>query len=82
MLGSLRRSLSIGELQWLLTKPPRHRAMVYQTNVYTSLRRAEMNGLKWEDVKLADAQPHVRVPSSISKTRTESIHYLRPKLVN
>lgn len=80
-LGSFRRSLSIEELQRLLTKSPRHRAVVYQTIVYTGLRRAEMNGLKWDDFKLEDAQPHVRVPSSISKNRKESIHYLRPELV-
>ncbi len=80
-LGSFRRSLSIEDLQRLLTKAPRHRAVVYQTIVYTGLRRAEMNGLKWDDFKLADAQPHVRVPSSISKNRKESIHYLRPELV-
>jgi integrase len=80
-LGSFRRSLSIEELQRLLTQSPRHRAVVYHTIVYTGLRRAEMNGLKWDDLKLADAQPHVRVPSSISKNRKESIHYLRPELV-
>jgi hypothetical protein len=40
-----------------------------------------MNGLKWDDFKLTEAQPHVRVPSSISKNRKESIHYLRPELV-
>ncbi len=79
-LGSFRRSLSIEELQRLLTKSPRHRAVVYQTIVYTGLRRAEMNGLKWDDFKLADAQAHVRVPSSISKNRKESIHYLRSEL--
>ena len=80
-LGSFRRSLSIDELQRLLAKSPLRRAVVYQTIVYTSLRRAEMNGLKWDDFKLADAQPYVRVPSSISKNRKESIHYLRPELV-
>jgi integrase len=80
-LGSFRRSLSVEELQRLLTKSPRRRAVIYQTIVYTGLRRAEMNGLKWDDFKLADSQPYVRVPSSISKNRKESIHYLRPELV-
>jgi len=79
-VGSFRRALSVQELQRLLTKAPRHRAVVYQTIVYTGLRRAEMNGLKWDDFKLDDAQPFVRVPSSISKNRKESVHYLRPEL--
>jgi len=79
-LGSFRRSLSVEELQRLLAKSPRHRAVIYQTIVYTGLRRAEMNGLKWDDFKLSDAHPHVRVPSSISKNRKESIHHLRPEL--
>jgi integrase len=80
-VGSFRRSLAIEETQRLLAKAPRHRAVVYQMIVYTGLRRAEMNGLKWDDSKLEDVHPHVRVPSSLSKNRKESIHYLRPELV-
>jgi integrase len=79
-VGSFRRALSVQELQRLLTTSPRHRAVVYQTIIYTGLRRAEMNGLKWDDFKLDDTQPFVRVPSSISKNRKESVHYLRPEL--
>ena len=81
-VGSFRRSLSVDETQRLLVKSPRHRAVVYQTIVYTGLRRSEMNGLKWDDFKLTDAHPHVRVPSSLSKNRKESIHYLRPELAD
>lgn len=81
-VGGFRRSLSVDEIQRMLTSSPRHRAVVYQTIVYTGLRRSEMNGLKWDDFKLTDAQPHVRVPSSISKNRKESVHYLRPELVD
>lgn len=81
-VGGFRRSLSVDEIQRLLAKSPRHRAMVYQTILYTGLRRAEMNGLKWDDFKLMQAQPHVRVPSSLSKNRKESIHHLRPELVD
>ncbi len=80
-VGSFRRALSVEEMKRLLAAAPHHRAVVYQTILYTGLRRAEMNGLKWDDFKLDDAQPHVRVPSSISKNRKESIHHLRPELV-
>lgn len=79
-LGSFRRSLSVEELQRLLAKSLRHRAVIYQTIVYTGLRRAEMNGLKWDDFKLSDTHPHVRVPSSLSKNRREATFFLRPEL--
>ena len=81
-VGGFRRSLSVDEIHRLLAKSPRHRAVVYQTILYTGLRRAEMNGLKWDDFKLTEAHPHVRVPSSLSKNRKESIHHLRPELVD
>jgi len=80
-VGSFRRSLSVDEIQRMLTTSPRHRAVVYQMIVYTGLRRSEMDGLKWDDFKLTEAHPHVRVPSSLSKNRKESVHYLRPELV-
>jgi integrase len=80
-VGSFRRSLSVEEIQRLLAKSPRHRAVVYLTIIYTGLRRSEMNGLKWDDFKLTETHPHVRVPSSLSKNRKESIHHLRPELV-
>ncbi len=80
-VGSFRRALAVDETQRLLTKSPHRRAVVYQTIVYTGLRRAELNGLKWDDFKLEDANPYVRVPSSLSKNRKEAILYLRPELV-
>ena len=81
-VGGFRRSLSVEEIQRLLAESPRHRAVVYQTILYTGLRRAEMNGLKWDDFKLTEVHPCVRVPSSLSKNRKESIHHLRPELVD
>lgn len=79
--GGFRRALSLEEMRHLLATAPRHRAIVYQVILYTGLRRAEMAGLRWDDFKLDDAQPCVRVPSSISKNRKETVHYLRPEVV-
>ena len=49
--------------------------------LYTGVRRAELNGLKREDFDLEGNPPRLRVPSSISKNRKPSEHYLRPELV-
>ncbi len=79
--GSFRRALSLDEINRLLVEAPRHRARVYLVALYTGLRRAELNGLKWADFDL-DASPAVmRVPSSISKNRKATSHALRPELV-
>jgi integrase len=79
---AFRRALSSADAQALLDKAPSHRAVVYLTVLYTGLRRAELNGLKWEDFTLDASPPCLRVPSSISKNRKASVHYLRPELVS
>ncbi len=79
--GSYRRALSPTEAQKLLNVAPPHRAAVYLAALYTGLRRAELNGLKWEHFDLDAVPPTLRVPSSISKNRKESVHGLRPELV-
>ena len=80
-VGSFRRALSVEEAQRLIAKAPPHRARVYLTMVYTGLRRTELNGLKWGDFNLTGNPPQLRVPSSLSKNKKESIHYLRPEVV-
>lgn len=45
--GNFRRALSVDEIHRLLTVAPKHRATVYQTILYTGLRRQEINGLRW-----------------------------------
>ena len=79
--GSFRRALSPGDVQRLIDVAPPHRATIYLTVLYTGLRRAELNGLRWEDFTLDSIPPCLRVPSSISKNRKASVHYLRPELV-
>ncbi len=81
-VGSFRRALSVDEAQRLITKAPSHRARVYLTMMYTGLRRTELNGLKWDDFDFKAVPPQLRVPSSLSKNRKESIHYLRPEVVD
>ena len=78
--GSFRRALSLDEINRLLAVAPPHRAIVYQTILYTGLRRTELNGLKWDDFDFKTEPARLRVPSSISKNRKESTHYLRPEL--
>jgi len=77
-----RRALSLEQIEKLLTASPDHRAMVYFTALYTGLRRAELNGLKWEDFDLAANPPLLRVPSSISKNKKATTHELRAELAD
>jgi len=78
--GSFRRALSADEVQRLLIKSPPHRALVYLALIYTGLRRAELNGLKWDDFDFTVTPTRLRVPSSLSKNRKESTLFLRPEL--
>lgn len=78
--GNFRRALSADDVNRLLEKSPPHRALVYLAMIYTGLRRAELSGLKWVDFNFETNPPQVRVPSSLSKNRKESTHYLRPEL--
>jgi len=78
--GSFRRALSADEAQRLLIKAPPHRALVYLALMYTGLRRAELNGLKWDDFDFTVTPTRLRVPSSLSKNRKESTLFLRPEL--
>ena len=80
-VGSFRRSLSVEEARQLVAKAPTHRATVYLTMMYTGLRRNELAGLKWGDFDFAQSPARLRVPSSLSKNRHESVHYLRPEVV-
>ncbi len=79
-VGNFRRALSVAEAQRLLTKSPPHRALVYLTLIYTGLRRAELNGLKWDDFDFTVTPTRLRIPSSLSKNRKESTHFLRPEV--
>ena len=78
--GGFRRALSVAEIGQLLRVAPPHRATVYQTILYTGLRRQEINGLRWGDFDFTTNPPRLKVPSSISKNRKESTHFLRPEL--
>jgi integrase len=78
--GNFRRALSVDEINRLLKVAPTHRATVYQTILYTGLRRQEINGLRWVDFDFTVTPTRLKVPSSISKNRKESVHFLRPEL--
>ena len=80
--NAYRRALSLEQIEKLLAVSPRHRAMVYFTALYTGLRRAELNGLRWEDFDLAVSPPLLRVPSSISKNKKATTHELRTELAD
>ncbi len=80
-VGSFRRSLSVEEARQLVAKAPVHRATVYLTMMYTGLRRNELAGLKWGDFDFSQSPARLRVPSSLSKNHNESVHYLRPEVV-
>jgi integrase len=77
-----RRALSVEHIEKLLAVSPLDRAMVYLTVLYTGLRRAEMNGLKWEDFDLDSTPALLRVPSSISKNKKATTHELRTELAD
>ena len=79
-VGNFRRSLSVDEVNRLLKKSPPYRSLVYLTMIYTGLRRSELNDLKWGDFNFETKPAQLKVPSSISKNRQESIHFLRPEL--
>ena len=78
--GNFRRALSVDEITRLLRVAPSHRATIYQTILYTGLRRQEINGLRWGDFDFTVTPTRLKVPSSISKNRKESVHFLRPEL--
>jgi len=78
--GRFRRALSPEEIGRLLQVAPIHRAVVYQAILYTGLRRSELSGLKWSDFDFSTDPVRLRVPSSLSKNRKESTHFLRPEL--
>jgi integrase len=79
-VGSFRRALAVEEIRKLLETAPPRRALVYLTLVYTGLRRRELDGIKWGDFEFGASPPWLKVPSSLSKNRKESTHYLRPEL--
>ena len=79
-VGGFRRSLSQDDVRRLLEKSPPYRARVYLAMIYTGLRRTELNGLRWGDFDFTKNPVQLKVPSSLSKNRKESTHYLRPEL--
>src|SRR5258708_7152538 len=74
--GNFRRALSVDEINRLLSAAPAHRATVYQTILYTGLRRQEINELRWGDFDFTVTPTRLKVPSSISQNRKDSVHFL------
>ncbi|WP_404421839.1 tyrosine-type recombinase/integrase [Nibricoccus sp. IMCC34717] len=71
---SKRSALTLEQIQRLLSCVPQRRATVYLVAIYTGLRRAELNQLRWGDFDLDSGSPSVLVRGSISKNaRTERL---------
>ena len=69
-----RRALSVPECRALIESSPESRKTVYLFLVYTGLRRAEAEALRWGHVHLGTANPHVELPASITKSgRAETV---------
>lgn len=76
-----RRALTLEQVQTLLKTAPPLRAVVYVTALYTGLRRAELNQLKWGDLHLDGEQPYVLAPASITKNKKDAKLPLRSEVV-
>ncbi|MFN0132729.1 MAG: tyrosine-type recombinase/integrase [Phycisphaerales bacterium] len=69
-----RRALSVAECRRLMAAAPNDRALVYRFLLYTGLRRAEATQLRWNDVHLDVANPHLELPPEITKSgHSESV---------
>lgn len=76
-----RRALTLEQVRNLLKTAPPFRAVVYVTALYTGLRRAELNQLKWGDLHLDGEQPYVLAPASITKNKKDAKLPLRSEVV-
>jgi len=81
MEGEYRRALTPDEVVRLLTTAPRPRVVVYRMCLETGLRRRELKGLRWDDLRLDSEKPCVRVPASIAKNRKTVLCELCPEVV-
>ena len=63
-----RRALAVPELRKLIGVHPT-RGVVYLTAALTGLRRAELAGLQWGDVRLDNDRPHIALRASQTKSR-------------
>lgn len=63
-----RRALSVLECTELLKVAPPRRRLVYATLIYTGLRRAEADALRWVNVRLDGMNPHIDLPAAITKS--------------
>lgn len=76
-----RRALSHLEQRALLqTSGPN--APVYLVALTTGFRRAELAALVWADVHLDATTPHLRLPASATKNRTEALQPIPPGTVS
>lgn len=77
-----RRALSVEECRRLLAKAPPHRRVCYHFLIFTGLRRAEAGALRWANVRLDVANPHVELPGSITKSGRPETVPLVPQLAD
>ena len=64
-----RGTLTVEQAKRLLDVAPFKRGILYALSLYTGLRRGEIEGLEWKDIRLEDKEPFLVVRASISKNR-------------
>ncbi len=76
-----RGTLTIEQAKSLLAVAPRKRGIAYALSLYTGLRRGEIEGLEWKDIKLEEKVPFLIIRASTSKNRKTATIPLHPDLV-
>lgn len=80
--GNFRRALSADEAVRLVNVAPFPRSAVYVFILNTGLRRRELNYLRRQDFQLAGENPHVLLPSKITKNKKPARIPLRAEAVD
>jgi integrase len=76
-----RRALSVAECRALIAAAPPERAAAYRFLMFTGLRRAEADSIRWMHVRMDVANPYVELPASITKSGRAETVPLVPELV-
>ncbi len=77
-----RRALTVEEFHRLLQAAPIERRRFYLAAYYTGLRRSELEGLQWGDVRLDDAKPYILARAATTKNKQDARFWIRPELLD
>jgi len=75
-----RGTLTIEQAKSLLAVAPLKRGIAYALALYTGLRRGEIEGLEWKDIKLEEKVPFLITRASTSKNRKTTTIPIHPDL--